>query len=58
MVTEKNIKNKEEYYRKKVEEIADIVCELQTLSKDKVNLKRIMTDVETWEGYRIKETMN
>ena len=51
----KKIKNMEEYYRNKIEVIADIICELQTLSKDKVSYERIKTDLETWEGSRFIE---
>ena len=43
----KKTKNMEEHYRNKIEEIADIICELQTLSKDKVSYERIKTDLET-----------
>ena len=44
----------EQWYRKKITAIADIVEEIQKDSK-KVSFNRIMTDVETWEAGRIRE---
>lgn len=44
----------EQWYRKKISAIADIVEEIQMDSK-KISFNRIMTDVETWEESRVRK---